>query len=79
MSELRDRLADTVSLVLHNLPIGDPSGWSMDTVEDWDSIAQINLVLAVERAFDVTFSPEEAAEFIGFDQIAALLERHTGT
>ena len=35
-----------------------------DTVETWDSINHLNLVMALEQEFDVQFEPEEIEELL---------------
>lgn len=35
---------------------------SMDDLDAWDSVTHVTLVLALEEAFGVQFSPEEASE-----------------
>lgn len=44
-----------------------------DDVEGWDSLAMINLALALEAEFDVQLSPEEVTEMGSIGQIKALL------
>jgi len=40
----------------------------------WDSVAQINLVMAIEQRFGITFSPEEAGMTTSFESIRDLVE-----
>ena len=47
---------------------------SHKTVEDWDSLNVLNVLLAVEGEFGVTISPEEAANFVSVEKILAVLE-----
>ena len=37
---------------------------SHETVEGWDSLNLLNVLMSIEAEFDVTVSPEEAAEFV---------------
>ena len=37
---------------------------SPDTIEEWDSMSHINLVLALEREFQVKFTAEESVEML---------------
>ena len=46
---------------------------SHETVEEWDSINVLNLLMAVESEFDVVVSPEEAASFMSVEKILAVL------
>ncbi len=45
---------------------------------DWDSLAHINLILAVEQEFRVALSPEEAGGVMSFRAMAALVESKMG-
>jgi acyl carrier protein len=45
------------------------------TVATWDSVQHLNLVLAVEQAFDLMFEPEELDQMKDLRQIVALVER----
>ncbi|HEV2705892.1 MAG TPA: acyl carrier protein [Pyrinomonadaceae bacterium] len=47
--------------------------------ENWDSILQLNLVLALEQEFDVQFEPEEMERMTNVGQIAALLDEKLGS
>jgi len=47
---------------------------SHETVEEWDSINVLNLLMAVESEFDVVVSPEEAASFMSVEKILAVLQ-----
>ena len=46
---------------------------SPDTIETWDSINHLNLVLALEQEFGVQFSPEEIEQLLSVELIVALV------
>lgn len=46
---------------------------SPDTIETWDSIRHLNLVVALEQEFGVQFEPEEIEQMISVELIADLL------
>jgi acyl carrier protein len=46
---------------------------SHETVEEWDSLNLLNVLMAIEGEFGVTISPEEAASFVSVEQILAVL------
>jgi acyl carrier protein len=50
---------------------------SMDTIDAWDSMQHLNLVLALEEKFDVHFSPEEMEGMRSLGTIAVMLEAKT--
>ena len=51
---------------------------SRDTLPGWDSIAQLNLVLALEQRFDIQFSPEEMMEMLSVELVAMLVAEKLG-
>lgn len=52
--------------------IGDDA--SMDNVSTWDSLRQMNLVLALEEAFGVSFPDEDAANATSFALLSLVLQ-----
>lgn len=49
-----------------------------DNVEAWDSIAHLNLIMAAEERFQVSFSPEEMESVHTLHDLAALLAGRAG-
>lgn len=49
-------------------------GASMDTIPSWDSLRQMNLVLALEEAFGVSFPDEDAANATSFKLLSLVLQ-----
>ena len=47
---------------------------SQDTCEKWDSMGQLNLVVELEDAFDVTLEPEEIGEMKSYFDILRILQ-----
>ena len=46
---------------------------SMDTIERWDSLAQIDVITALEEEFGVTFEVEEFQTMTNFSDIIDIL------
>ena len=46
-----------------------------DTIEEWDSLAHISLIVSIEKHFLVKFSMEQVNELKSFGKIAAALEK----
>ena len=46
--------------------------------EDWDSLAQIQLIVAVERKFNIKFSTDEVLRLKNVGEFAALMEAKIG-
>ena len=51
---------------------------SMDTVEAWDSLQQLNVVLALEEELEVSFTDEETMEMVTFPLIVATVREKLG-
>jgi len=47
---------------------------SPDTIEAWDSLKHMNLILAIEEAFAIQFSSEEIAEMLNVGIIIETLK-----
>lgn len=61
---MNDRLHSIVADVL-GVPLGNISDEdSPSTIESWDSLRHISLILAVEAEFEISFSPDEAVEMM---------------
>ena len=49
---------------------------SVDTVEKWDSLRHLNLVLALEEEFNVTLTEEQTVQILSYQLIKLVLEEH---
>lgn len=49
---------------------------SSDTIETWDSMSHINLILAIESEFKVSLSPDEAMDMLTVGLIETILSEH---
>jgi acyl carrier protein len=48
---------------------------SAETVADWGSLAQLNLVLALEEEFGIEIPDEDAAELTSYPRIRGMVRR----
>lgn len=46
---------------------------SVDTVESWDSLNHLKLILALEQEFDISFTEEETVELLNYPLIKITL------
>jgi acyl carrier protein len=67
------RLQRLVADVFGLDPRAVTEGTSVDTVDRWDSLQHLNLVIALESEFGVTFTPEEIPELVSVEIIALTL------
>ena len=54
---------------------GDPRSMSGETHAQWDSIAHITLILAVEQEFSIVLTPEEVSDTCSFEAMESLVTR----
>ena len=47
---------------------------SMDTIENWDSLKHLNLILALEEEFEVSFDEDESVIIISYPLIKTVLK-----
>ena len=45
-------------------------------MEQWDSLRHLNLVLALEAEFDISFTEEQTVEILNYPLIRIVLEEH---
>ena len=72
---MKDSVLRIISQIL-NVPIErleDDS--SPDTVENWDSLKHMNLILALEEEFAVAFSDDDVVEMLSVRRIVDILEK----
>ena len=47
-----------------------------DTLEDWDSLRHMNLVVALEEEFDVELTDDQVVEILSYQLIKIVLQEH---
>lgn len=76
MNKNEQLLKNTLAIVFNVQAdlIGEES--SMDTLSQWDSVKHLNLVLAIEDAFNVSLTEEQSLEILSFPLIKVVLSEH---
>jgi len=70
---VEDRIYRVVSDVM-GVPVTDISDESSpDTIEAWESLSHINLVLALESEFGISLAPEDVLEMLSVGLIKTIL------
>lgn len=70
---LQDRVYAVVADVL-GVPVDALNGESSpDTSSEWDSLSHLNLVVALEEAFGITFTDDDVAEMLSVSLIETIL------
>jgi acyl carrier protein len=67
---VRQTAADVLRKNLEDVP----ASATRDTIAGWDSVAHVNLVLALEQQFDIQFRPEEMLEMLSIELTARRVE-----
>jgi acyl carrier protein len=73
-TRVRTILADVFGLELDQIN----ADTSTDTVEKWDSLHHLTLVLALEEEFDIQLDDEETVAVVTFPLISAVVRDHLG-
>lgn len=70
-----DRCRKTFSTVLDVNPSEISDTTSPATLEKWDSLAHVQLILALEKEFSISIPPDESVEVETFKSIHELVSR----
>lgn len=73
LDQVRGIAADVFSVPLEALS----ATTSPETLENWDSVHHLNLVLALEEKFSIEFSPEEIDQMRDIGKIVSLVAGRT--
>jgi acyl carrier protein len=73
-----DKLKRIVADVLEVEPGTIGPDFSMDTVEQWDSLRHLTLVLAIEDEFGISVPDEEAANITSWPLIRLVVAEQAG-
>lgn len=69
---LRQVIADVFGVPLDQIT----EDASIDSVDAWDSLKHLNLVLALEERFAVSFTEQETVEILNYELIRTVLAEH---
>jgi acyl carrier protein len=75
MQDNTPRLKKTMAAVFGIQPEAIGEHTSIDTVETWDSLRHLNLVLALEEQFQVRIPEEDMVEIMSFAKIRDMLRQ----
>lgn len=73
-----ERLREVVAAMLELDPGDVGPSTSTDTVPTWDSVRHMNLVIALEQAFDITIPDEDVADMTSYLIVRAVVEEQLG-
>ena len=78
MADVRSRLIDAFAAVFPEIDPGEIPRASMDSVDDWDSLATVTLVSVIEEEFGVAIQPDDLIHFVSFESILGYLVERRG-
>ncbi len=70
---MEDRIKKVMSAVFEVPVEAINDKLSPDTIESWDSLKHMNLVVALEEEFDVHFNDEDIVEMMNYSLIRLIL------
>ncbi len=74
MSDLRNQIKNVMSTVLE-VPMEELNeDSSTDTIENWDSLRHLNLILALEDEFEISIPNEEVGNMVNFKLIEFIID-----
>ena len=76
--EVENRVKKVLSLVFEKEENYFNELSSPDNVDTWDSIAHINLAVALEKEFNLELNEEEIMELMNFKLIVLIIKEKTG-
>ena len=76
MSDIEDRVRTVIAEVFDLMPDEVGPDTSTDTVEAWDSLQHLSLVLALEEEFGIHFDDEETVSLVNYPLIATIVTEH---
>lgn len=75
-SHQENELKEVLSKVFDTDIVNITEDASPDTVDSWDSLRHLNLVLALEEAFDIEFTEDQTIEIASYQLIKTILKEH---
>ncbi|MGK4199267.1 acyl carrier protein [Fusobacterium sp. HC1336] len=71
--EIKERLQEIFRDVFDDEELEIREDMSAKDIEDWDSLAQINLIIAIEKEFEVKFNLEEVSKLKNIGEMLELI------
>lgn len=72
--EIKERLQEIFRDIFDDEELEIREDMSAKDIEDWDSLAQINLIIAIEKEFGVKFNLEEVSKLKNIGEILTYLK-----
>lgn len=77
MSNVKERIINVMSAVFE-LPVDAITETSStDTIENWDSLRHLNLILGLEEEFDISIPDEEVGNLVNYKLIELIVDEQS--
>ena len=73
---MTESLAEVIGSVLGVSPESLSDDSSIENLREWDSLRQLSILLALESAYGITISTDEAIDMNSISAIKAVLAKH---
>ena len=77
--EIREKLQEIFQDIFDDDSLGICKQTTADDIEDWDSFAQIGLIMEIEKRFQIKFKLGEVSELKNVGDMLALLYEKLGS
>jgi acyl carrier protein len=74
-----EKLKQVMGAILGIPPESVGPGTNTDTVEGWDSLKHMRLIIALEEAFDVTIPNEEVVTLTSYEIVKLVVAEQSGS
>lgn len=75
---METKIQHVIATVLNIAPEMVTEESSSKTLENWDSLYHMNIILGVEEQYNITFSDDEILKLTSYKALAEAVKRHTG-
>jgi len=72
--QIKEKIIQSMSLVFEIPADTITEDSSSDSIDNWDSLRQLNLILALEEEFDVSIPDEEVGNMVNYKIIFHVLD-----
>lgn len=75
---IQQQIKEVMAAIFSIEPVDIGPDSSLETVEQWDSLQHVNLMMALEQEFDIRIDVEDAVEMTSFLAVCKTLARYLG-
>jgi acyl carrier protein len=76
---MEDRIRRVMSAILELDPESISSETSVESVDQWDSIRQMSLVMALEEEFEIEFDESDISSLLSYGSIVKTVKKYSNS